>query len=100
MAFERPEISHLPHGGGGRYLASIAGEPAAGYLEWEDGGAHVRVATHTVVPGKLRGRGIAAALVEHLIADARAEGFRIVPQCSYVAASFARHPEWADLRAG
>ncbi|MFZ9396796.1 MAG: GNAT family N-acetyltransferase [Erythrobacter sp.] len=97
---EQVEIVRQHQEHGGRYLASIAGEPAAGYLEWEDGGAHVRVATHTVVRGTLRRRGIAAALVEHLIADARAEGFRIVPQCSYVAASFARHPEWADLRAG
>ena len=47
----------------------------------------------------MAGRGVAAKLVEALIADARAEGFRIVPACSYVAAAFARHPEWADLRA-
>ena len=38
-------------------------------------------------------------LVEAMIADARANGFRIKPDCSYVAAAFQKHPEWADLRA-
>lgn len=45
------------------------------------------------------GRGVAARLVDALIADARKFGFRIVPQCSYIDAAFRRHPEWADLRA-
>jgi predicted GNAT family acetyltransferase len=39
---------------------------------------------------------VAQLLVEALIADAREQGFRIVPQCSYVAAQFRRHPDWAD----
>ena len=41
---------------------------------------------------------MAARLVEAMVADARTEGFRIVPACSYVEAAFRRHPEWADLR--
>jgi predicted GNAT family acetyltransferase len=47
----------------------------------------------------MRGQGVAQVLVEALVADARAQGFKIVPQCSYVAALFRRHPEWADLLA-
>ena len=47
----------------------------------------------------MRGGGVAQLLVEALVADAREQGFRIVPQCSYVAAQFRRHPEWADLLA-
>jgi predicted GNAT family acetyltransferase len=54
---------------------------------------------HTGVPPEYGGRGIAAKLVNRAIEDAREEGFRIVPLCSYVAAQFRRHPEWADLRA-
>jgi predicted GNAT family acetyltransferase len=34
-----------------------------------------------------------------MVADARAQGFTIVPQCPYVAAQFRKHPEWADLLA-
>lgn len=54
---------------------------------------------HTGVPPEYEGRGIAAKLVNRAIADAREQGFKIVPVCSYVAAQFRRHPEWADLLA-
>jgi predicted GNAT family acetyltransferase len=50
-----------------------------------------------LVPSEIGGRGVALHLVEALIADARAEGFLIDPQCSYVAAQFKRHPDWAGL---
>ncbi len=87
----------------GEYHAHIPGSDEIGRLTWvlrkdAQGGA-VRVAEHTLVPPSLGGQGIAAKLVEALIADARAQGFHIVPECSYVAAAFKRHPEWADLRA-
>lgn len=87
-------ITHAPHGEGGRYVAHIAGESVTGHLEWEPRGEGVRVATHTIVPPAIGGRGIAALLVERLVADAREHGFRIVPQCSYVEAKFARNPDW------
>jgi uncharacterized protein len=54
---------------------------------------------HTGVPPEFEGRGIAAKLVNKAIADAREQGFKITPVCSYVVAQFRRHPEWADLRA-
>lgn len=54
---------------------------------------------HTGVPSEFGGRGIAAMLVNRAIADARSEGFKITPVCSYVVAQFKRHPEWADLLA-
>ena len=82
----------------GEYHAHLDGESAIGRLTWVlKGGA--RVAEHTLVPDEIGGRGVAARLVEALIADARVRGFKIVPQCSYVAAQFKRHPEWIDLHA-
>jgi predicted GNAT family acetyltransferase len=81
----------------GEYRAHVAGHEHIGRLTWvARGGA--RVADHTIVPPEIGGRGIAGKLVDALIADARAEGFKIVPECSYVAAAFGKHPEWADLR--
>lgn len=82
----------------GEYRARLASSSAIGRLTWVKRGT-VRVAEHTLVPREIGGRGVAARLVEALVADARAEGFTIDPQCSYVAAQFDRHPEWADLRA-
>lgn len=54
---------------------------------------------HTGVPPEFGGRGIAAQLVDAAIGDARAQGFKIIPYCSYVAAQFKRHPDWSDLLA-
>ena len=89
------------HGSGqaGEYHAHVSGSADIGVLSWVLRGT-ARVAEHTLVPPAIGGRGVAAKLVEALIADARAQHFRIVPACSYVAAAFRRHPEWADLRAG
>jgi predicted GNAT family acetyltransferase len=82
----------------GEYHAHLPGEKAIGRLTWvEKDGA--RVAEHTMVPREIGGRGVAGKLVDALVADAEAEHFRIVPQCSYVAAQFERHPEWARLLA-
>ena len=92
-------ITHEPFGTGGKYIATLAGESATGYLEWEPQGEGVRVATHTIVPKEIGGRGVAAVLVKALIAGAREHGFKIVPQCWYVAKKFDENPDWADLRA-
>jgi len=100
-------ITHHVQGQGGKYIAEIEGETATGYLEWEPQGGppdddtanEVRVATHTIVPSAISDRGIAGLLVNRLIADARDKGFKIVPQCSYVAAKFDENPDWSDLRA-
>ena len=59
--------------------------------------AGVLSANHTGVPDAMGGRGIALQLVEALVADARAEGYKIIPRCPYVNAQRKRHPEWAEL---
>jgi hypothetical protein len=53
----------------------------------------------TYVPPADRGRNIAAQLVEAALAYARAQGFRVIPTCWYVALWIQRHPEHADLLA-
>ena len=90
--FREDETSH------GAYRADVPGSARQAVLTWAARGP-LRIADHTWVPPEARGKGIAAALVEALVADARELGFKIVPQCSYVEAAFRRHPEWAALRA-
>ncbi len=80
----------------GRYVARIAGVDAEAELTFTRRGDGRISADHTGAPPALRGTGAAAALVEAMVADARKEGFRIVPLCSYVAARRAKHPEWTD----
>lgn len=83
----------------GEYQAHVAGHAEIGRLTWEEDGDNIRAATHTIVPPEIGGRGIAGELVKAMINDARTQGFRIRPVCSYVDAAFKRHPEWADLHA-
>jgi predicted GNAT family acetyltransferase len=52
---------------------------------------------HTFVPPSLRGRGVAQKLVEVALRTALADGRRVVPTCSYVAAFIARRPEYQVL---
>ena len=96
---ETVTITHHDTGAdAGEYHAHVAGSDVIGRLTWVRRG-NARVADHTLVPEAIGGRGVAGKLVEALIADARAQGFTVVPECSYVAAAFKRHPEWSDLLA-
>ena len=83
----------------GRYVAKVPdfdGEAELTFALLDDDRV---LADHTLTPVPLRGRGIASALVDRLVADARREGFKIVPQCPFVVAQFDRHPDWSDVRA-
>ncbi|MEE3155938.1 MAG: GNAT family N-acetyltransferase [Pseudomonadota bacterium] len=86
---------------GGEYRAHPADSEALGQLTWttQAGNPAVHRADLVLVPSEIGGRGIAGRLVEAMVADARENHFRIEPLCSYVVAAFARHPEWADVRA-
>lgn len=93
-----PEILHHADATGGRYLIRLAsGEEAE--MTYQRQGEDVIVIDHTFVPVSARGQGLAEKLVKRGVADARATGVRIVPQCSYAAILFRRHPDWADLLA-
>jgi predicted GNAT family acetyltransferase len=84
--------------GGGRYVIRIA-PGFEGEMTYRRIGPGTIAIDHTGVPPEYRGKGLAEMLVNAGIADARAEGTKIVPLCSYVAVQFKRHPEWEDLRA-
>lgn len=81
----------------GRYVARIAGIEAEAELTFTHRGRDLISADHTEAPNALKGTGVAAALVDRLISDARSEGFRIVPLCPYVRARYQKHPEWRDV---
>lgn len=80
----------------GRYVARVAGIDAQAELTFTQRGEGRVSADHTGAPEELRGTGAAGALVRHMVEDALAGGFAIIPLCPYVQAQYAKHPEWAD----
>ena len=52
---------------------------------------------HTGVPEELEGHGIANALAQTALEDARAQHHMVVPACPFVAAYIRRHPEYLSL---
>lgn len=79
----------------GRYVIRIDGHEAE--MAYSKAGASRVIIDHTGVPDALRGRGLAALLVERGIADARREGKTVIPLCSFAKAYIARHPALQDV---
>ena len=77
------------------YTATVPGESATGELTLRRVADGVWNANPTGVPNKIGGRGVGKALVEAMSEDARAQGWRIVPGCPFVAKIFERRPELA-----
>ncbi|MBI1391486.1 MAG: N-acetyltransferase [Alphaproteobacteria bacterium] len=100
MSEARPAISiDLEDDGGskGRYVARVAGNDDPGELTFSRASAALVIVDHTGVPDSLRGLGVGAALAARVVADAREQGFRIVPLCPFFKAQAAKHPEWKDV---
>lgn len=79
----------------GRYVYRVGDDEAE--MTYSRAGAGLIIIDHTLVPDAFRGQGVGAALVARGIADARSAGVRVLPLCSFAAAQFRRHPEWADI---
>ncbi len=81
-----------------RYVATVEGVEGEGELTLAKVSDTLIIADHTGVPDSMRGFGVAGALVERLIADARAAGQRIVPLCPFVRAQAMRNrADWSDV---
>ena len=90
-----PEVIKEVTGSKGRFLyATPAGDAE---LTLSIASPSLVIADHTEVPRALEGQGIGRKLVEALVADARENGYRIVPLCPYVNAQRRKHPEWAEF---
>ncbi|AEC19420.1 hypothetical protein PT7_0880 [Pusillimonas sp. T7-7] len=96
---EKPavQISYEDKGHKGRFVARINDVADEGELTISKVSDVLIIADGTFVPDTLRGIGAASALVQALIADARAKAYRIVPLCPYVKAQSLKHPEWSDV---
>ncbi len=79
---------------GSRFEATVDGELCMLAYRLQGG---VLAIDHVIVPAVVGGRGIAADLTRTALDAARANGWRVVPNCSYAAAWIQRHPEYQDL---
>jgi len=53
--------------------------------------------THTEVPKKLEGKGIASSLVKNVLKDVERKELTLIPMCPFVASYIKRHPDWKKL---
>ena len=53
--------------------------------------------THTEVPKELEGRGLGSALARAVLDRARAERWKVVARCPFIAQYIERHPEYRSL---
>ena len=92
IVMSNPSVLHNPEAS--RFEATVEG-----HLCLADYRLHAGVMSidHTYVPPALEGRGIAAALVAAALAHARAQGLRVRPVCSYVAAYMRQRHDTHDL---
>ena len=80
---------------GGRWVAVVDGHEAE--MTYSRLGTTKLIVDHTGVPEALRGRGVGLMLAERMVADARADGLRVIALCPFVKAQARKHPEWADV---
>jgi predicted GNAT family acetyltransferase len=78
-----------------RFEISVDGAEA-GFVEYHDHG-DVRAFTHTEIDSAFEGRGLASQLIRHVLDDARANGFEVLPFCPFVRSYIAKHDEYVDL---
>lgn len=99
MSDDKPNISITIEDGPrhGRYVGRVEGIDAEAEIIFTHRGPNLISADHTGAPDALRGTGVAAALVDYLVEDARTRGFKIIPICPYVRARYEKHPEWQDV---
>lgn len=79
----------------GRYLIRRNGEEAE--MTYSITTPTLVIADHTAVPQSFRGTGAGLAMLTQFVADARTDGFKIMPLCPFVNATRKKHTEWADV---
>ncbi|MEM9500247.1 MAG: GNAT family N-acetyltransferase [Pseudomonadota bacterium] len=95
-----PKITLEDHGQKGRYVLRPEGASEEAELTYSRASDTLIIVDHTGVPDVFRGKGYGKLLAERVVADAREQGFKIVPLCPFFKAQADRHPDWADVISG
>lgn len=78
-----------------RYEMVLEGKTA--YVEYILNTKGMIFLTHTEVPKKFEGRGIAFEMIRQILEDIEQRQLKLIPLCPVVAAFIRRHPEWKRL---
>lgn len=80
-----------------RFEIRVDGRPA-GSAFYDDSEPGLLVLTHTEVDDAFEGHGVGSALIRAALDTARSRGLSVRPDCPFVSAYIARHPdEYLDL---
>ncbi|MGE0410166.1 MAG: GNAT family N-acetyltransferase [Amphiplicatus sp.] len=79
----------------GRYSLRLDGHEAE--MTYSRAGAATIIIDHTYVPEAFRNRDIGGMLVRRGVEDARKEGRKVIPLCSFAKAYIDQHPELQDV---
>lgn len=81
-----------------RYVAKVEGVEGYGELTLSKVNDALVIVDHTETPDSMRGMGVAKALAQRLITDARASGQKVIPLCPFLKSYAQRHQnEVADV---
>jgi predicted GNAT family acetyltransferase len=80
-----------------RFELVVDGHLAAAYYKME---GDVITFIHTEVPPELGGRGIGSILVQGVLDQVRAAGWKVIVECPFVKAWIGKHTEYKDLLQG
>jgi predicted GNAT family acetyltransferase len=79
-----------------RFELDTGGDGVA-FISYAEQGDKALDLMHTEVPQSMQGKGVGLDLVKGTLDLAKAEGYRVVPSCAFVAKFIERNPEYGDL---
>ncbi len=88
-------VEHLPN----QHRFTLALPEGTAVLDYRLNAPRVMEMFHTFTPDTARGRGVAAQLVRGALDYVRANNFRVIAACWYVASFMEKHAEYRDLLA-
>lgn len=81
-----------------RYEIAVDGE-LAGFVQYRARAGTLDL-VHTEVLPPFEGRGLAGRVAQFALEDARRQGLKVAPSCSYIARYIERHPDLQGLVEG
>jgi len=97
---DRPQNEpHIVHEPERRRFEIFVDDTRVGHTSYRDEPER-RVFTHTEIDPALEGRGLGGRLAAFALDETAAEGLRVVPVCSFIAAYIERHPRYQELVEG